>query len=59
MVPDFNDTPEDIRAIANRVAALGIRELHLLPYHTVSAKTSIVSWDGHIVLPATRKFRTS
>lgn len=33
VVPDFNDTPEDIRAIANRVAALGIRELHLLPYH--------------------------
>jgi len=33
VVPDFNDTPEDIRAIADHVARLGIRELHLLPYH--------------------------
>jgi pyruvate formate lyase activating enzyme len=33
VIPDFNDTPEDIRAIADHVARLGIRELHLLPYH--------------------------
>lgn len=33
VVPDFNDTPEDIRSIADRVVSLGIRELHLLPYH--------------------------
>ena len=33
VVPDFNDTPEDIRAIAEHAASLGIRELHLLPYH--------------------------
>jgi pyruvate formate lyase activating enzyme len=33
VVPGFNDTPENIRAIAEHVARLGIRELHLLPYH--------------------------
>lgn len=33
VVPDFNDTPEDIRAIADRAVALGVQELHLLPYH--------------------------
>jgi len=33
VVPDFNATPEDIRAIADRVVSLGIQELHLLPYH--------------------------
>jgi pyruvate formate lyase activating enzyme len=33
VVPGFNDEPETVRAIAERVAALGIRELHLLPYH--------------------------
>jgi pyruvate formate lyase activating enzyme len=33
VVPGFNDDPETIRAIAERAAALGIRELHLLPYH--------------------------
>ena len=33
VVPGFNDTPEDIRAIAKHVEKLGIRELHLLPYH--------------------------
>jgi pyruvate formate lyase activating enzyme len=33
VVPGFNDTPEDIQAIAGHVARLGIRELHLLPYH--------------------------
>lgn len=33
VVPGFNDTVEDIRAIARHVARLGIAELHLLPYH--------------------------
>jgi len=33
VVPDFNDTPKDIRSIADQVVSLGIRELHLLPYH--------------------------
>ena len=33
VVPEFNDTPEDIRAIAERVVSLGITEMHLLPYH--------------------------
>jgi pyruvate formate lyase activating enzyme len=33
VIPGFNDTAEDIRAIARHVARLGIAELHLLPYH--------------------------
>jgi pyruvate formate lyase activating enzyme len=33
VVPGFNDAREDVRAIADRVARLGIRELHLLPHH--------------------------
>lgn len=33
VVPDFNDTLADIRAIADRVVSLGVRDLQLLPYH--------------------------
>jgi pyruvate formate lyase activating enzyme len=33
VVPGFNDTAKDIRAIAKQVARLGIGRLHLLPYH--------------------------
>ena len=33
VIPEFNDTPEDIRAIAERVVSLGITEMHLLSYH--------------------------
>jgi pyruvate formate lyase activating enzyme len=33
VVPGFNDTPQDIRIVAEHVARLGLRELHLLPYH--------------------------
>lgn len=33
VVPGFNDTPENIGAIAEHVVRLGIRDLHLLPYH--------------------------
>lgn len=33
VVPEFNDTVADIRAIADQVVSLGIRDLHLLPYH--------------------------
>ena len=33
-IPGFNDTEEEIRAIARFAATLpGVRELHLLPYH--------------------------
>ncbi len=33
-IPTFNDTPEEIRAIATFAASLpNVRELHLLPYH--------------------------
>lgn len=34
VVPTFNDTPEEIQAIAEFAATLsGVRQLHLLPYH--------------------------
>jgi pyruvate formate lyase activating enzyme len=33
IVPGFNDTPQDIRTVSEHVARLGLRELHLLPYH--------------------------
>ncbi len=34
VVPSFNDTAEDIRAIAKFAASLqGVKEYHLLPYH--------------------------
>lgn len=34
VVPDFNDTPSEIRAIAEYAKVLpGVEELHLLPYH--------------------------
>lgn len=34
VVPTFNDTPEEIRAIAEFAAGLkGVHKLHLLPYH--------------------------
>ena len=34
VVPNFNDTPEEIRAISKFAASLrGVKEHHLLPYH--------------------------
>lgn len=34
VIPGFNDTPEEIKAIANFARSLtGVREHHLLPYH--------------------------
>jgi len=33
VIPGFNDAPEEIQKIARLVKSLGIRELHLLPYH--------------------------
>jgi pyruvate formate lyase activating enzyme len=33
VIPEFNATVGEIRAVADRVASLGIAELHLLPYH--------------------------
>jgi pyruvate formate lyase activating enzyme len=38
VVPGFNDTSPDIRAIAECAAGLGIRELHLLPYHRLGER---------------------
>jgi pyruvate formate lyase activating enzyme len=33
VIPEFNDTPEEIQMIARFAKGLDIRELHLLPYH--------------------------
>ena len=33
VIPEFNDTPEEIQMIARLAKGLDIRELHLLPYH--------------------------
>ena len=33
VVPGFNDTPEELAAIAGFVAGIGIEELRLMPYH--------------------------
>lgn len=38
VVPTFNDTPEEIRAIAEYAKVLpGVEELHLLPYHRLGS----------------------
>lgn len=38
VVPTFNDTPKEIRAIAEYAKALpGVKELHLLPYHRLGS----------------------
>ena len=37
-IPTFNDTPEEIEAIARFAKTLpGVNELHLLPYHRLGA----------------------
>ena len=33
VIPTFNDTPEEIYAIASYAKEIGVEELHLLPYH--------------------------
>ena len=33
MIPGFNDSGEELLAIADRAAALGITEIDFLPYH--------------------------
>jgi pyruvate formate lyase activating enzyme len=33
VIPEFNDTPEEIATIAEYAKTVGARELHLLPYH--------------------------
>ena len=38
VVPTFNDTPEEIKAIAEFAKSLGtVREMHLLPYHRIGS----------------------
>ena len=33
VIPTFNDTPEEIHAIASYAKEIGAKEIHLLPYH--------------------------
>ena len=38
VIPTFNDTPEEIAAIAEFAASLGsVKEMHLLPYHRIGS----------------------
>ena len=38
VIPTFNDTPEEIRAIAEFAVSLGsVKEMHLLPYHRIGS----------------------
>jgi pyruvate formate lyase activating enzyme len=38
VIPTFNDTPEEIGAIADFARSLGtVREMHLLPYHRIGS----------------------
>ena len=37
VVPTFNDTEEDIRAISKFARAIGARDYHLLPYHRLGS----------------------
>ncbi len=34
-IPTFNDTEEEIEAIAKFAKSLGVKEIHLLPYHRI------------------------
>ena len=33
VIPTFNDTPQEIEAIARYALSIGVKEMHLLPYH--------------------------
>ena len=33
VIPTFNDTPQEIEAIAKFALSIGVKEMHLLPYH--------------------------
>lgn len=37
VIPTFNDTEEDIRDIARFAWDIGVREIHLLPYHRIGS----------------------
>ena len=42
VIPTFNDTPEEIRSIAEFAARLpGVKQMHLLPYHKLGYDKSI------------------
>ena len=33
IIPTFNDTKEEVRAIARYTKSIGVNEMHILPYH--------------------------
>jgi len=37
VIPTFNDTEEEIRDIARFAREIGVREIHLLPYHRIGS----------------------
>ena len=37
VIPTFNDTEEEIRAIAEFAKSIGVTEMHLLPYHRIGS----------------------
>ncbi len=37
VIPTFNDREEEIRAIAEFAVSIGVREMHLLPYHRIGS----------------------
>lgn len=37
VIPTFNDTEEEIRDIASFAASIGVKEMHLLPYHRIGS----------------------
>jgi pyruvate formate lyase activating enzyme len=51
VIPEFNDQPDTIQAIARFGIELGLSELHLLPYHTYGPDVH-VSWPSYFVYGA-------
>ena len=37
VIPSFNDTEDEIRAIAEFARRIGVKEIHLLPYHRIGS----------------------
>ena len=53
VIPTFNDTAAEIAAIANAVAAVGLQEVHLLPYHSLGqSKYRLLGKESSFVMRA-------
>ena len=37
VIPTFNDTEDEIRDIARFARSIGVKEIHLLPYHRIGS----------------------